>query len=99
MKTWAEIFAPTGYSLRPGQEELGNEIIRIIESGGTLVAQASTGTGKSLATSIPTINKIHEMRAEGKPTPRSVISTETITLQSQLCDKDLPFLQSVLSQS
>ena len=95
MKTWAEIFAPTGYSLRPGQEELGNEIIRIIESGGTLVAQASTGTGKSLATSIPTINKIHEMRAEGKPTPRSVISTETITLQSQLCDKDLPFLQNV----
>ena len=92
---WAEIFAPTGYSLRIGQQTLGDEIIDVIDKGGILTAQASTGTGKSLATSIPTINKIHECRKKKIPTPRSVISTETITLQNQLCDKDLPFLQKV----
>lgn len=95
MKTWAEVFAPTGYDLRPNQEALGNKIIETIEHGKILVGQATTGTGKSLATAIPTIVKIHEMRKAGKSTPRSVISTETITLQSQLCDKDLPFLQQV----
>lgn len=97
MSTWAEIFAPTGFSIRPGQEELGNAIINLInnDNSGILVAQASTGTGKSLATSVPTIDLIHRNRANSKITPRSVISTETITLQSQLCDKDLPFLKKV----
>lgn len=95
--TWEEIFSPTGMSLRQGQTDLGNKIIQIIEQGGILVAQASTGTGKSLATSIPTINKINTIRKADKfaVTPRSVISTETITLQNQLCNKDLPFLQKV----
>lgn len=95
MKTWAEIFAPTGFSLRAGQQELGDRIIEAIENKTSLIAQASTGSGKSFATSIPTINKINECRSAGKPSPRSVISTETITLQNQLCDKDLPFLESV----
>ncbi len=94
MKMWAEQFKPIsdkGMDLRAGQETLGNAIITTIEQGGILVGQAQTGTGKSLATSIPLISKIHEAHAL-KRTFRGVISTETITLQTQLAEKDLPFL-------
>lgn len=94
MKLWAEQFKPIsdkGWDLREGQEKLGNAIITTIEQGGILIGQASTGTGKSLATAIPIITKIHEAKAQ-KRSYRGVISTETITLQTQLAEKDLPFL-------
>lgn len=97
MNTWAEQFKPIsdkGWDLREGQEKLGNAIIDIVNDGGILVGQASTGTGKSLATAIPLICKINEMKSQ-KKIYRGVISTETITLQSQLTDKDLPFLQDI----
>lgn len=97
-QTWAEQFQPIvnrGWSVRAGQEKLGNAIIKTLDgSGKPLVGQASTGTGKSLASVIPVIHKIKEAKKNGK-SYRSVISTETITLQRQLEKKDLPFLQSV----
>ena len=97
MMTWAEQFKPIsdkGWDLREGQEKLGNAIIHTIENKGILVGQASTGTGKSLATAIPLINKIHQSKRDHK-SYRGIISTETITLQSQLVDKDLPFLEGI----
>lgn len=97
MKSWAEQFKPIsnkGWDLREGQEKLGNAIIHTIENKGILVGQASTGTGKSLATAIPMINKIIESKQQ-KQSFRGIISTETLTLQSQLVDKDLPFLEGI----
>lgn len=96
-ETWAEQFQPIvdkGWSIRDGQEKLGNAIIKTLNgSGKPLVGQAATGTGKSLASVIPVIHKIKQAKKEGK-SYRAVISTETITLQRQLEKKDLPFLQS-----
>lgn len=95
--TWKDQFQPIvdrGWSIRDGQEKLGNAIIKTLDgTGKPLVGQAQTGTGKSLASVIPVIHKIEQAKREGK-TYRAVISTETITLQRQLEKKDLPFLQS-----
>lgn len=98
MSAWVEQFKPVsdiGWSVRPGQERLGNAIIDTLNQQGILVGQAECGTGKSLASLIPIINII-KSRRESKGTPyRAVVSTETITLQNQLNDKDLPFLSKL----
>jgi ATP-dependent DNA helicase DinG len=91
---WADIFAPVmaqGREVREGQAQLGQAIIDAIANKTNLMAEASTGTGKSLASAIPIIHAIHENRKKNKSF-RGVISTETITLQDQICDKDLPEL-------
>lgn len=97
MTTWDEIFAPVqaqGREIREGQAQLGQAIIDVIENGGTLLGEASTGTGKSFATLIPMIHAILESAKKNK-FYKCVVSTETITLQSQICDKDLPFLSTL----
>lgn len=90
---WKEQFAPLGWGLREGQEVLGNAIIQTISQRGRLTAQASTGTGKSLAILIPIIHAIKNA-PEGR-SPRAVISVETIALQNQFDKKDLPLLYKV----
>lgn len=94
MTTWAKLFAPVaalGRDHREGQAKLGEAIIHSISTGESLLAEAQTGTGKSFAALIPTIaaaQQAHTLRKNFK----GVVSTETLTLQSQLIDKDLPFL-------
>lgn len=94
---WADIFAPVmaqGREIRTGQATLGQGIIDAIETKGNLVAQASTGTGKSFSALIPMINAIQNA-GKKKKTFRGVISTETLTLQRQIFNKDLPFLATL----
>lgn len=94
MTTWDELFAPLiaqGREVREGQRILGNAIIDVVENGGSLLGEASTGTGKSFATLIPLIHKARKAKAE-KKMYRAAVSTETITLMNQLIDKDLPAL-------
>ncbi|QFG12289.1 DNA helicase [Arthrobacter phage Racecar] len=94
---WADIFAPVmaqGREIRTGQAALGQAIIDAIETKTSLVAQASTGTGKSFASIIPIINAIQKAKKAKKPF-RGVVSTETLTLMDQLYTKDLPFLASL----
>lgn len=96
-KTWAEQFAPVsalGRDLREGQALLGQAVIDSIRDGGSLLAEAGTGTGKSFATLIPAIHAAIDANAHKRPF-KAVISTETLTLQTQLVDKDLPFLASL----
>jgi ATP-dependent DNA helicase DinG len=52
-----------------------------------LVCESGTGTGKTLGYAIPAIVMA---RSTGK---RLILSSSTVALQSQLADKDLPFLQ------
>lgn len=94
MSKWDEQFGPVlaqGREVREGQRILGNAIIDVIEKGGHLLAEASTGTGKSFATLIPVISAIQKNKAQNKPY-RAIVSTETLTLQDQIFLKDLPFL-------
>jgi Rad3-related DNA helicase len=97
MSKWDEQFAPVlaqGREIRTGQQTLGNAIIEVVEKGGNLIAEASTGTGKSFATLIPIITAIRKAKAKDA-TYRAVVSTETLTLQDQIFLKDLPFLATL----
>ena len=62
-----------------------------------LIAEAGTGVGKSFAYLIPAILAAQaEQGADGKKKRRIIVSTHTISLQEQLIQHDIPFLQSVL---
>jgi len=75
-----------GFEPRPGQLRLADGVARVITGGGTLVAEAGTGTGKTLAYLVPAV-------LSGK---RVLISTGTKTLQDQVFYKDLPALSRAL---
>ena len=79
-----------GFEERPEQLAMARRIAEALNSGHHLVAEAGTGIGKSLAYLVPAI--LFAKRA-GRPV---MISTHTKNLQSQLYEKDLPFLQKAL---
>ena len=39
----------SGYETRPGQQTMASAVANVLEAGGTLLAEAGTGTGKTLA--------------------------------------------------
>ena len=45
--------AVDGFEPRPGQRQLAAGVARTFDEGGTLVAEAGTGTGKTLAYLVP----------------------------------------------
>jgi len=77
-----------GYAARPGQAEMAHAVADAIDSGGRLVVEAGTGTGKTLAYLLPAM-------ASGR---KIIVSTATRYLQSQLDDKDVPLAQTVLGR-
>src|SRR5262249_45143728 len=68
---------------RPGQRRLASAVADALAQRHHLVAEAPTGSGKSLAYLAPAI-------ASGR---RIVIATATLTLQDQLWNKDIPHLR------
>jgi ATP-dependent DNA helicase DinG len=81
-----------GYEDRPGQRALARLIGERYNAGGVAIAEAGTGTGKSLAYLVPAVRWALQNRE------RTVVSTNTINLQEQLVDKDLPFLRRALGE-
>jgi len=81
------------YEDRPMQRALAQAIAASYNEGGTLLAEAGTGTGKSVAYLVPAIRWGVQNRE------RTVVSTNTINLQEQLVQKDLPFLRRTLGES
>ncbi|HYM66696.1 MAG TPA: exonuclease domain-containing protein, partial [Patescibacteria group bacterium] len=79
-----------GYEHREPQQQMLLAVAQIQSRGGTLVVEAGTGTGKSLAYLVPSI-----ARAVGHR-ERVVVSTHTHTLQEQLMGNDLPGLREWL---
>jgi ATP-dependent DNA helicase DinG len=77
-----------GYEPRDGQRRMAEAVADVVESGGTLLAEAGTGTGKTLAYLIPAILSGH----------RVLVSTGTKNLQEQIFFKDLPVLQDALGR-
>jgi ATP-dependent DNA helicase DinG len=69
-----------GFEPRAEQEALAAEVADALESDGHLVAEAGTGTGKSLAYLLPAL-------LSGQ---RVVVATATKALQEQLLTKDVP---------
>ena len=71
---------------RDQQVEFAGAVLSAIESGGVLIAEAGTGTGKTFAYLVPAL------LAGG----RVIISTGTKTLQDQLFHRDLPLVRKAL---
>ena len=79
-----------GFEHRPEQVEMMSAVATALNRGEHLVAEAGTGVGKSLAYLLPAL--IHCMRSG----TRVVVSTNTLNLQEQLLQKDIPALVRVL---
>ena len=77
-----------GYSPRQEQLEMAQAVSDTLRTGGRLVIEAGTGTGKTLAYLIPVL-------LSGQ---RVIISTGTKTLQDQLYHRDLPVVAQVLGR-
>jgi len=78
------------YEHRPEQLRMVREVCEAFNEGLVVMVEAGTGTGKSLAYLAPAILWAAQNRDP------VVISTNTKNLQSQLFEKDLPFLQKAL---
>src|SRR5690606_19825231 len=78
------------YEDRPIQRTLSSTTVAADNGGGIAIAEAGTGTGKSIAYLVPAIHWAQVNRE------RTVVSTNTINLQEQLVGKDLPFLRRAL---
>ena len=94
---WDKAFAPAsaqGWSKRVGQGMLGDAVIKAFANESRLIGQAPVGTGKSLAYIIPLFVAILEGKKKGKNL-RGVISTETLSLQTQLFEKDMPTVEKL----
>jgi ATP-dependent DNA helicase DinG len=89
-----QIFGPDGmlaqalpnYEERPQQAAMGQQVWETLGEHKTLLVEAGTGTGKTLAYLVPAIMSGLKV----------VVSTGTKNLQEQLFFKDIPFLQQVL---
>ena len=79
-----------GYEHREPQLQMLLAVAQIQARGGSLLVEAGTGTGKSLAYLVPSIARAVRHRE------RVVVSTDTHTLQEQLMSKDLPGLREWL---
>ncbi|MGJ8697164.1 MAG: ATP-dependent DNA helicase [Verrucomicrobiaceae bacterium] len=79
------------FEYRAEQQQMAGEVADALAGERSLVIEAGTGVGKSLAYLIPAVE--FAIR-EGK---KAVISTHTINLQEQLMGKDLPIVRKLLA--
>ena len=76
-----------GFRERPFQLEMAHSVAETIAGKGRLVAEAGTGTGKTVAYLVPAL------LSGGKV----ILSTGTKTLQDQLFDRDIPAVREALN--
>ena len=95
MREISEILGPDGllsqclegFTCRPQQQEMAEQVSRVIEQGGVLITEAGTGTGKTFAYLVPAL-------LSGR---KVIISTGTKNLQDQLFHRDLPLIRDALA--
>jgi ATP-dependent DNA helicase DinG len=75
-----------GFEARAGQLEMAGAVASVLSRRGVLLAEAGTGTGKTLAYLVPAILSRQ----------RVLVSTGTKNLQEQIFFKDLPVLRDSL---
>ena len=78
------------YEARPQQLDMMRKVVEAFNNDGVAFIEAGTGTGKSLAYLIPS------MMWAIQNGERVVISTNTINLQEQLAEKDVPAVIEML---
>jgi ATP-dependent DNA helicase DinG len=80
--------ATEGFEPRAGQRAMARAVAEVFADGGLLLAEAGTGTGKTLAYLAAAI-------ATGR---RVVVSTATRTLQDQILRNDIPRLRAAVGE-
>lgn len=75
-----------GYAPRPQQQAMAELVSATLEANSVLVAEAGTGTGKTLAYLLPAL-------AHGG---KVIVSTATRALQDQLFEKDIPLARQTI---
>ena len=81
------------FEFRPQQQELAVAVAEALIKAESLVAEAGTGVGKSLAYLVPAARFALDT---GR---KAVISTHTINLQEQLVRKDIPIVRKLLGDA
>lgn len=81
-----------GYTFRAEQLEVACVVEQAMQEGRICLVEAGTGVGKTLAYLIPAVREALKGR-------RTVISTHTIGLQTQLIQKDIPLALSLFPQA
>ncbi len=76
-----------GFAPRPQQQAMADKVMQALESGGSLIAEAGTGTGKTFAYLVPAL-------LSGR---KVIISTGTRNLQDQLYLRDLPRVRDAMA--
>lgn len=94
-----EAFSETGmlakspdFEYRPEQQEMAVAVAGALEIEESIVVEAGTGVGKSLAYLLPSMAYGLE---HGR---KAVFSTHTINLQEQLLKKDLPLVRKIMGR-
>ena len=80
------------FEYRPQQVKMMRAVAQALSSGEHLLVEAGTGTGKSIAYLLPAIRFALQNNAQ------VVISTNTVNLQEQLVNKDIPGLLECLGE-
>ncbi|MGB5650100.1 MAG: DEAD/DEAH box helicase, partial [Sedimenticolaceae bacterium] len=76
-----------GFAHRPQQLDMAEVVAATLEQGGSLIAEAGTGTGKTFAYLVPALLSGQKL----------IISTGTRNLQDQLFLRDLPRLSEAMA--
>jgi len=80
------------FEVRPQQVQMARAVQQALLASRHLAVEAGTGVGKSFAYLIPTVDLVCRQAC------KALISTFTITLQEQLINKDIPFLDNCMPQ-
>ena len=80
------------YEPRRPQVQMACDVAAALNEGNQIMIEAGTGTGKSLAYLIPAAHWAT------RNDQRVVVSTQTINLQEQLLNKDMPIVHEVLNR-
>ena len=80
------------FEIRDEQLKMSKAIEMAVNNNEKIIIEAGTGTGKTIAYLIPTLLYAIENNL------RLIISTNTINLQEQLLNKDIPLLQRILNK-
>ncbi len=75
---------------RPQQEKMAKAVRDVFQNSEILIAEAGTGTGKTLAYLIPALHHAKTNKT------KVVVSTETRNLQSQILESDVPAAARIL---
>lgn len=80
------------YEPRPEQLHMATAVAKALKTRSHLLVEAGTGVGKSFAYLVPAVERCL------KHGETVVIATNTIALQEQLIAKDIPLIQSTISE-